>query len=103
MKPVDVPIGTIFQGQTGYTFKMAPGQQFRYQNASVDRRYSKLQGFPFLSNIPKSDANAAMTVDGDYDACFQTNQLGDWNCQVKFNVSVLRRIPDVRQSLLTNQ
>src|SRR5205809_1122219 len=35
----------------------------------------------------------------DYDQCFQSVQLLQWNSQVKFNVTVYRNLPTTRDSI----
>src|SRR5438093_2382790 len=37
----------------------------------------------------------------DYDQCFQSVQLLQWNSQVKFNVTVYRNLPTTRDSIMT--
>src|SRR5690606_41694868 len=37
----------------------------------------------------------------DYDQCFQSVQLLQWNSQVKFNVTVYRNLPTSRDSIMT--
>src|SRR5205809_6063812 len=38
----------------------------------------------------------------DYDQCFQSVQLLQWNSQVKFNVTVYRNLPTTRDSIMTS-
>src|SRR5438552_18177532 len=39
----------------------------------------------------------------DYDQCFQSVQLLQWNSQVKFNVTVYRNLPTTRDSIMTSR
>src|SRR5438105_1446977 len=38
----------------------------------------------------------------DFDQCFQSVQLLQWNSQVKFNVTVYRNLPTTRDSIMTS-
>src|SRR5262249_15845236 len=38
----------------------------------------------------------------DYDQCFQSVKLLQWNSQVKFNVTVYRNLPTTRDSIMTS-
>src|SRR2546423_12305856 len=39
----------------------------------------------------------------DYDQCFQSVQLLQWNSQVKFNVTVYRNLPTTRDSIMSGR
>lgn len=90
------------RGYKGYDFKVPEGQWLRFMPHYVDNRYTAVQGFPFLSNIPDNVHNATKCNSHDYDTMFQTNQLGQWNIQSKMNVNVYRRLPSARDSIMTN-
>ena len=102
--PRDVPINNFFisgSGQNG-NIKIAEGQWYRDHPSFVDRRYAELQGYPFLLKIGKNERELAMCNSDDYNTMFQTKQLGQWNAQIKSNVTCFRQIPTVRDSILTN-
>lgn len=84
-----------------YKYFMPHSQWYRYHPSFVDFRYRELQGFPFATIIPTDDNTHTKVVHTQYDQCFQTTQLGHWNVQTKFNCSVLRRIPNARDSIMT--
>src|SRR5690606_32970167 len=48
-----------------------------------------LEGFPFIQEPPSGDLQERVLIrHHDYDQCFQSVQLLQWNSQVKFNVTV---------------
>lgn len=105
MPPRQMPYSYFFAdvtAATAYKAMFPEGQQLRYAASHVDRRYGDMQGYPFLSHSPKTEREAIFNIDGDYDAVFQTNQLGDWNIQAKANVTCLRRLPTARSAIMTN-
>lgn len=84
-------------------------QWYRYQAPVVHGDYSDLQGYPFLKAIPVTGvvgviekAAPRLVISNDYDEIFQTTQLAHWNVQAKNNVTVMRRLPTARDSLITN-
>src|SRR5437016_1353325 len=50
--------------------------------------YHLLEGFPFIQEPPSGDLQERVLIrHHDYDQCFQSVQLLQWNSQVKFNVT----------------
>src|SRR5206468_870681 len=63
-----------------------------------------LEGFPFIQEPPSGDLQERVLIrHHDYDQCFQSVQLLQWNSQVKFNVTVYRNLPTTRDSIMTRQ
>src|SRR5205823_8538587 len=61
------------------------------------RSYHLLEGFPFIQEPPSGDLQERVLIrHHDYDQCFQSVQLLQWNSQVKFNVTVYRNLPTTR-------
>src|SRR4051812_27808698 len=55
----------------------------------VSPAYHLLEGFPFIQEPPSGDLQERVLIrHHDYDQCFQSVQLLQWNSQVKFNVTV---------------
>src|SRR5205807_763239 len=53
----------------------------------VSPAYHLLEGFPFIQEPPSGDLQERVLIrHHDYDQCFQSVQLLQWNSQVKFNV-----------------
>src|SRR5262249_57033914 len=76
-------------------FKIAEGQWYRYAPSYVSPAYHLLEGFPFIQEPPSGDLQERVLIrHHDYDQCFQSVQLLQWNSQVKFNVTVYRNLPD---------
>src|SRR5207249_10650767 len=70
-------------------FKIADGQWYRYAPSYVSPAYHLLEGFPFIQEPPSGDLQERVLIrHHDYDQCFQSVQLLQWNSQVKFNVTV---------------
>src|SRR5436853_314484 len=62
-----------------------------------------LKGFPFIQELPSGDLQERVLIrHHDYDQCFQSVQLLQWNSQVKFNVTVYRNLPTTRDSIMTS-
>src|SRR5262249_56810300 len=60
----------------------------------VSPAYHLLEGFPFIQEPPSGDLQERVLIrHHDYDQCFQSVQLLQWNSQVKFNVTVYRNLP----------
>src|SRR5262249_40219919 len=52
----------------------------------VSPAYHLLEGFPFIQEPPSGDLQERVLIrHHDYDQCFQSVQLLQWNSQVKFN------------------
>src|SRR5438128_10740961 len=67
-------------------FKIAEGQWYRYAPSYVSPAYHLLEGFPFIQEPPSGDLQERVLIrHHDYDQCFQSVQLLQWNSQVKFN------------------
>src|SRR5260370_6685156 len=67
------------------------GQWYRYAPSYVSPAYHLLEGFPFIQEPPSGDLQERVLIrHHDYDQCFQSVQLLQWNSQVKFNVTVYR-------------
>src|SRR5438093_178799 len=61
------------------------------------------EGFPFIQEPPSGDLQERVLIrHHDYDQCFQSVQLLQWNSQVKFNVTVYRNLPTTRDSIMTS-
>src|SRR3989442_14669627 len=72
----------------------AEGQWYRYAPSYVSPAYHLLEGFPFIQEPPSGDLQERVLIrHHDYDQCFQSVQLLQWNSQVKFNVTVYRNLP----------
>src|SRR5205823_9883544 len=70
------------------------GQWYRYAPSYVSPAYHLLEGFPFIQEPPSGDLQERVLIrHHDYDQCFQSVQLLQWNSQVKFNVTVYRNLP----------
>src|SRR6266498_2931005 len=84
-------------------FKIADGQWYRYAPSYVSPAYHLLEGFPFIQEPPSGDLQERVLIrHHDYDQCFQSVQLLQWNSQVKFNVTVYRNLPTTRDSIMTS-
>src|SRR5438552_8110628 len=81
----------ICSGDSSKKFKIAEGQWYRYAPSYVSPAYHLLEGFPFIQEPPSGDLQERVLIrHHDYDQCFQSVQLLQWNSQVKFNVTVYR-------------
>src|SRR5437870_3343345 len=57
----------------------------------------------FIQEPPSGDLQERVLIrHHDYDQCFQSVQLLQWNSQVKFNVTVYRNLPTTRDSIMTS-
>src|SRR5207237_7875799 len=84
-------------------FKIAEGHWYRYAPSYVSPAYHLLEGFPFIQEPPSGDLQERVLIrHHDYDQCFQSVQLLQWNSQVKFNVTVYRNLPTTRDSIMTS-
>src|SRR5689334_23399028 len=74
-----------------------------YAPSYVSPAYHLLEGFPFIQEPPSGDLQERVLIrHHDYDQCFQSVQLLQWNSQVKFNVTVYRNLPTTRDSIMTS-
>src|SRR5689334_15599860 len=90
-------------GDSSKKFKIAEGQWYRYAPSYVSAAYHLLEGFPFIQEPPSGDLQERVLIrHHDYDQCFQSVQLLQWNSQVKFNVTVYRNLPTTRDSIMTS-
>src|SRR5438105_13489806 len=65
--------------------------------------YTTLFRSPFIQEPPSGDLQERVLIrHHDYDQCFQSVQLLQWNSQVKFNVTVYRNLPTTRDSIMTS-
>src|SRR5690606_40174568 len=63
-------------------FKIAEGQWYRYAPSYVSPAYHLLEGFPFIQEPPSGDLQERVLIrHHDYDQCFQSVQLLQWNSQ----------------------
>src|SRR5437867_10175836 len=85
-----IPAEPLFRsGDSSKKFKIAEGQWYRYAPSYVSPAYHLLEGFPFIQEPPSGDLQERVLIrHHDYDQCFQSVQLLQWNSQVKFNVTV---------------
>lgn len=81
---------------------IAHSQWYRYHPDLIHSDYNDLQGYPFLKLIPVAQQTQLYINTQQYDGMFQTDQLGHWNMQAKNNITVLRNLPTVRDTALTN-
>src|SRR5205807_7091425 len=82
-----IPAEPLFRSSK--KFKIAEGQWYRYAPSYVSPAYHLLEGFPFIQEPPSGDLQERVLIrHHDYDQCFQSVQLLQWNSQVKFNVTV---------------
>src|SRR5215475_3993019 len=95
LPPREISMKDVFRsGDSSKKFKIAEGQWYRYAPSYVSPAYHLLEGFPFLQQPPSGDLQERVLIrHHDYDQCFQSVQLLQWNSQVKFNVTVYRNLP----------
>lgn len=92
--PVVVNANDYFAG-TGYQSDIgiqAFGQHYRYQPSTVHQNYRNLQGFPFVKGILSAYEHRYVQPT-EYDSVFQTDQLGHWNSQLRFDVTSRSAVP----------
>src|SRR5699024_2499919 len=101
--PREISMKDVFRsGDSSKKFKIAEGQWYRYAPSYVSPAYHLLEGFPFIQEPPSGDLQERVLIrHHDYDQCFQSVQLLQWNSQVKFNVTVYRNLPTTRDSIMT--
>src|SRR2546428_10528663 len=77
-----------------YTLSLHDALPICYAPSYVSPAYHLLEGFPFIQEPPSGDLQERVLIrHHDYDQCFQSVQLLQWNSQVKFNVTVYRNLP----------
>src|SRR5215218_3710895 len=90
-------------------------KEIQYLNAKGALTYTDIAGDPVLyGNLPPREISMkdvfrsgdlqerVLIRHHDYDQCFQSVQLLQWNSQVKFNVTVYRNLPTTRDSIMTS-
>src|SRR5258705_303300 len=104
LSPREISMKDVFRsGDSSKKFKIAEGQWYRYAPSYVSPAYHLLEGFPFIQEPPSGDLQERVLIrHHDYDQCFQSVQLLQWNSQVKFNVTVYRNLPTTRDSIMTS-
>src|SRR5262245_37393944 len=104
LPPREISTKDVFRsGDSSKKFKIAEGQWYRYAPSYVSPAYHLLEGFPFIQEPPSGDLQERVLIrHHDYDQCFQSVQLLQWNSQVKFNVTVYRNLPTTRDSIMTS-
>src|SRR5438876_557629 len=104
LPPREISMKDVFRsGDSSKKFKIAEGQWYRYAPSYVSHAYHLLEGFPFIQEPPSGDLQERVLIrHHDYDQCFQSVQLLQWNSQVKFNVTVYRNLPTTRDSIMTS-
>src|SRR5579871_332162 len=102
LPPREISMKDVFRsGDSSKKFKIAEGQWYRYAPSYVSPAYHLLEGFPFIQEPPSGDLQERVLIrHHDYDQCFQSVQLLQWNSQVKFNVTVYRNLPTTRDSIM---
>src|SRR5205085_857428 len=104
LPPREISMKDVFRSGDSYKkFKIAEGEWYRYAPSYVSPAYHLLEGFPFIQEPPSGDLQERVLIrHHDYDQCFQSVQLLQWNSQVKFNVTVSRNLPTTRDSIMTS-
>src|SRR5256884_371212 len=104
LPPREISMKDVFRsGDSSKKFKIAEGQWYRYAPSYVSPAYHLIEGFPFIQEPPSGDLQERVLIrHHDYDQCFQSVQLLQWNSQVKFNVTVYRNLPTTRDSIMTS-
>src|SRR3989440_9054519 len=70
---------------TSTKFKITYGRWYRYAPSYVSPAYHLLEGFPFIQEPPSGDVQERVLIRRhDYDQCFQSVQLLQWNSQFFF-------------------
>src|SRR5207249_3536832 len=107
-------INSTGAGKRGYPTKSSvPLTQASTQRRARERsvaiqtlllvRKSKSSSVKSKTAAPSGDLQERVLIrHHDYDQCFQSVQLLQWNSQVKFNVTVYRNLPTTRDSIMTS-
>src|SRR5437899_5576109 len=79
----EISMKDVFRsGDSSKKFKIAEGQWYRYAPSYVSPAYHLLEGFPFIQEPPSGDLQERVLIrHHDYDQCFQSVQLLQWNSQ----------------------
>src|SRR5437867_6018928 len=77
----EISMKDVFRsGDSSKKFKIAEGQWYRYAPSYVSPAYHLLEGFPFIQEPPSGDLQERVLIrHHDYDQCFQSVQLLQWN------------------------
>src|SRR5690606_17375568 len=104
LPPREVFVEDVFRsGGSSKKFKIAEGQRYRNAPAYVSPAYHLLEVFPFIQEPPSGYLQERVLIcHYDYDLCFQSVQLLQWNSQVKFNVTVYRNLATTCDSIMTS-
>src|SRR5258708_205295 len=105
LPPREISMKDVFRsGDSSKKFKIAEGQWYRYAPSYVSPAYHLLEGFPFIQEPPSGDLQERVLIrHHDYDQCFQSVQLLQWNSQVYFYVTVYRTLPSTLASLMASR
>src|SRR5438552_14007685 len=81
ISPREISMKDVFRsGDSSKKFKIAEGQWYRYAPSYVSPAYHLLEGFPFIQEPPSGDLQERVLIrHHDYDQCFQSVQLLQWN------------------------
>lgn len=94
--------GHDFGAQTLPDMPMTNGNWYREHPNFVNRKFTALQGYPFLkANYIEPDRPWYIRSDV-YNSMFQTDQLDHWQVYAKSNAMALRSMPSSRQTLLAD-
>jgi hypothetical protein len=86
--------GTVDIGTLPY------GQWYRWQPSKVHPYYDDLLGYPFLAGSTITNHQEAVyTQPNEYDDVFQSDRLGNAQCQSVFKVNALRSLAGPRSSI----
>src|SRR5699024_1064043 len=95
--------GVWRSGDSSKMFEIAEGRWYRYAPSYVSPAYHVIEVFAFIREPPSGDLQERVLIrHHDYDHCFQSVQLLQWNSQVKFYVTVYRNLPTPRDSIMTS-
>src|SRR5260370_41661029 len=95
--------GGFRSGDLSKKFKIAEGQWYRYAPSYGSTAYHLLEGFPFIQEPPSGDLQERVRIrHHDYDQCFQSDQVLQWNSQVKLNGTAYRNLPTTRDAIMTS-
>src|SRR5205814_835225 len=104
LPPREISMKDVFRsGDSSKKFKIAEGQWYRYAPSYVSPAFNFFKAFHlFKKRLPVNLKEGYFIRHHDYDQCFQSVQLLQWNSQVKFNVTVYRNLPTTRDSIMTS-
>src|SRR5690625_2440440 len=104
LPPREISMKEVFRsGDSSKKFKIAEGQCYRYAHSYVYPACHLLEHVQLIQQPPSGDLKERVLIrHHDYDQCFQSVQLLQWNSQVKFNVTVYRNLPTTRDSIMTS-